>query len=254
MRSKELQLFFTALMFFSRIPCPAWVEYNEENLKRSAKYLPLVGVIIGSLVAIVYWLAHFIFPQSVAILLSMIASLLLTGAFHEDGFADACDGFGGGNDRDSVLRIMQDPRIGSFGAIATVMLLLLKFETLTHINTALLPATLIAAHALSRFSAISFVYTHDYVRAEGTGKSSHIAQRTNRTDLSLAAVFGLIPLLAFDLVTALFIVGVIAIARWQMAKYFTKRLGGYSGDCLGMAQQLSEVLIYLCILGTWAFI
>lgn len=253
MRSKQLQLFFTALMFFSRIPCPAWVEYNQENLKGSAKYLPLVGIIIGSLVAIVYWLAHFIFPQSVAILLSMIASLLLTGAFHEDGFADACDGFGGGNNRDSILRIMQDPRIGSFGAVATVMLLLLKFETLTHINSALLPTTLIAAHALSRFSAISFLYTHDYVRAEDTGKSSNIAQRMNRTDLSLAAVFGLIPLLAFDLVAALFIVGVIAIARWLMARYFTKRLDGYSGDCLGMAQQLSEVLIYLCILG-WAFI
>ena len=115
-------------------------------------------------------------------------------------------------------------------------------------------ACLIAAHALSRFSAISFLYTHDYVRTEGTGKSSHITQRMNRTDLSLAAVFGLIPLLAFDLVAALFIIGVIAIARWLMARYFTKRLSGYSGDCLGMAQQLSEVLIYLCILGTWMFV
>ena len=109
---RELRLFFTALTFFTRIPCAALGSQEEQDSSHAAKYLPLVGIIIGAIAAGVYFAAHHFFPQEIAVLASMAASLWLTGAFHEDGLADAADGLGGGWSKEQILTIMQDSRRG----------------------------------------------------------------------------------------------------------------------------------------------
>src|SRR5579864_5861005 len=188
----ELRYFFTALGYFTRVPVPRWVGFERHYLNAAARYFPLVGLMVGAVAALVYLIALRMFPASIAVLLSMAATLLLTGAFHEDGLADCFDAFGGAYTRDDVLRIMHDSRIGAFGAIALVIALALKWQTLAAMPPMRAASLMIAAHAASRVFAISYLATLDYVRAEG--KAKPVAQRLSGPALLWAAVFGL-PLL-----------------------------------------------------------
>ncbi|MEZ0602572.1 adenosylcobinamide-GDP ribazoletransferase [Paraburkholderia sp. IW21] len=245
----ELRYFFTALGYFTRVPVPRWVGYEPHYLNAAARYFPLVGVLIGGMSALVYLAALRVFPAGVAVLLSMAASLLVTGAFHEDGLADCVDAFGGAFTRDAVLRIMHDSRIGAFGAIALVITLALKWQTLAALPPMRAASLMIAAHAASRACAISYLATLDYVRAEG--KAKPVAQRLSGPALFCAAVFGLPWLLwpnglaspnwRFACAT----LAVLAALRFAMGRYFVRRIGGYTGDCLGFAQQIFELSIYL---------
>jgi adenosylcobinamide-GDP ribazoletransferase len=245
----ELRYFFTALGYFTRVPVPRWVGYEPHYLNAAARYFPLVGVLIGGLSAVVYLAALRVFPAGVAVLLSMAASLLVTGAFHEDGLADCVDAFGGAYTREDVLRIMHDSRIGAFGAIALVIALALKWQTLVALPPMRAASLMIAAHAASRTCAISYLATLDYVRAEG--KAKPVAQRLSAGAFMCAAIFGLPWLLwpkglaAPDWRFAGSVVVVLLVLRVAMGRYFVRRIGGYTGDCLGFAQQVFELSIYL---------
>ena len=127
---QECQYLLNAVRFFTRIPLPRSVSPDPETQHQALKYFPLVGWLVGSACALTFHLAAEYWPASVAVILSIIVGILLTGALHEDGFADSCDGFGGGWDKAQVLTIMKDPRIGSYAALGLILLLLLKTVTL----------------------------------------------------------------------------------------------------------------------------
>ncbi|CAB3719917.1 Adenosylcobinamide-GDP ribazoletransferase [Paraburkholderia sediminicola] len=245
----ELRYFFTALGYFTRVPVPRWVGYEPHYLNAAARYFPLVGLLVGGLSALVYLAALRVFPAGVAVLLSMAVSLLVTGAFHEDGLADCVDAFGGAYTREDVLRIMHDSRIGAFGAIALVIALALKWQTLTALPPMRAASLMIAAHAASRVFAISYLATLDYVRAEG--KAKPVAQRLSGPALLCAAVFGLPLLLWPNLLDspnwrfACVTLAILVALRFALGRYFVRRIGGYTGDCLGFAQQIFELSIYL---------
>jgi adenosylcobinamide-GDP ribazoletransferase len=242
----ELRYFFTALGYFTRVPVPRWVGYEPQWLNAAARYFPLVGVFVGGWGALVYLAALRVLPAGVAVLLSMAATLAATGAFHEDGLADCCDAFGGGYRRDDVLRIMHDSRIGAFGAIALVVALALKWQTLAAMPPLRAATTMVAAHAASRACAISYLMTLDYVRAEG--KAKPVAQRMGIGAWLVACAFGL-PWLFWpawpDWRAGFVTLAVLAALRFVLGRYFVKRIGGYTGDCLGFAQQVFELAIYL---------
>ncbi|MFM0649570.1 adenosylcobinamide-GDP ribazoletransferase [Paraburkholderia bryophila] len=248
----ELRYFFTALGYFTRVPVPRWVGFEPHYLNAAARYFPLVGALVGGLSALVYLAALHVFPAGVAVLLSMAASLLVTGAFHEDGLADCVDAFGGAYTRDDVLRIMHDSRIGAFGAIALVIALALKWQTLAALPPLRAASLMIAAHAASRTCAISYLATLDYVRAEG--KAKPVAQRLSGPALLCAVLFGL-PWLWWpnglmwpDASAWRFAASALVLLlalRFVMGRYFVRRIGGYTGDCLGFAQQIFELSIYL---------
>jgi len=187
-----------------------------------------------------------VLPAGVAVLLSMAATLAATGAFHEDGLADCCDAFGGGYRRDDVLRIMHDSRIGAFGAIGLVVALALKWQTLAALPPLRAATTMIAAHAASRACAISYLMTLDYVRAEG--KAKPVAQRMGVGAWLVACAFG-VPWLFWpawpDWRAGVLTLAVLAALRFVLGRYFVRRIGGYTGDCLGFAQQVFELAIYL---------
>lgn len=266
----ELRYFFTALGYFTRVPVPRWVGFEPHYLNAAARYFPLVGALVGGFSALVYLAALRVFPASVAVLLSMAASLLITGAFHEDGLADCVDAFGGAYKRDDALRIMHDSRIGAFGAIALVIALALKWQTLAALLPGRAAALMIAAHAASRACAISYLATLDYVRAEG--KAKPVAQRLSAPALLCALLFGLPWLLwpdgfggfggfgglagwrgaggfgAAGMPDWRFAGAALALLislRFALGRYFVRRIGGYTGDCLGFAQQVFELSIYL---------
>ena len=114
----QLRLFLTALGFFTRVPIPQWVGYSPEQLNAATRYFPLVGVFVGALVATLTVAMGYVWSPHLAIALGLGVSVLLTGAFHEDGLADSVDAFGGAFERERVLEIMHDSRIGTYGAVA----------------------------------------------------------------------------------------------------------------------------------------
>jgi adenosylcobinamide-GDP ribazoletransferase len=243
----ELRLLFAALGYFTRVPVPRGIGAGADDLAGAIRYFPVIGALVGGIGAVVYLVALRVFPAPVAVLLSMVTTLAATGAFHEDGLADSCDAFGGGATRDDVLRIMRDPRIGSFGAIALVVSLALKWQTLAAMPPLLAAWLMIAAHAASRAMAASFLVTLDYARAEG--KAQPVARRMSPRDYGVAATLGLPWLLWPDWRAGLVALGVMLVLRAVLARYFVRRLGGYTGDCLGFAQQVFELAIYLSVLG-----
>ncbi len=238
----QLNLFFLALGFFSRIPMPQWVEYSPEKLNQSSRYLTLVGWLLGALVAGVFFSAHTIFPETISLWLAMGFSLLLTGAFHEDGLADTADGFGGAFAREKKLTIMKDSRIGTYGASALVMALLGKYLLLIE-NSDIIIALLIA-HPLSRATAVSLIADMKYVSDSDTSKSKPLANRLSKIDLTILLITALPALFFLSLVHAAILLAVLIAVRILAKAYLNKQIDGYTGDTLGAVQQISELTIY----------
>lgn len=255
----QRDVLLTAVMFYTRLPCPADIDHSDALLNRSTVYFPLIGWLVGAGAAGTYWAASLLWPPVVAALLSTVASVLLTGAFHEDGLADVCDGFGGGWTTDRILEIMKDSRVGTYGLVGLGLALALKHAALlsaapaAEANLGGLPAPaalLLVAHPLSRFTALTLVHWLPYARAnDADGKAKPVAQSLPAGRLLLAAVPGLLPLLAWAAVqreAGLLLVAVpLLILTRVLGNWFRRWIGGYTGDCLGATQQLAEVVIYL---------
>lgn len=251
----QLELFFIAVGFFSRLPVPGWVEFSPDKLGHAARFLPLVGWLIAVIGAAVFWLAVQVLPVELAVVLSMAATIRATGAFHEDGWADTCDGLGGGWTREQVLQIMKDSRIGSYGAIGLVLLLLAKYLVLSALGADEdypLLAALLVAHPLSRLAAVSIMGLLDYARSDDSAKSAPVARRPDAGELGIATLAGVLPLLLLPAAAALTALGLAAVVVVMALRTFARRLGGYTGDTLGAVQQLSEIAIYLGILAAWS--
>ena len=250
--NEELKIFFTAVQYYTRIPCPRWVGHSQDQLNEASKYFPLMGWIVGGASAGVFYLAQLIFPVSISVLLSMAAGILLTGAFHEDGFADTCDGFGGGWTKAEVLEIMKDSRIGSYGTIGLVLILLSKFLLLTNIPNTAIPLALWVAHSVSRFGVTIFKCTHKYVRENEDSKAKPIAKGMSSRNVLVAGCFGLFPVLFLNYGFLLLVP--VFLTTYFFARYCNRRIGGYTGDCLGATQQLCELTFYLGFVALWKFI
>lgn len=252
MLKRELEYFFAALRFFTHLPVPAWVGHSQDQLDHAARYFPLVGLLVGAIGAGVTELAAVVLPLSVAVILGMLATVRATGAFHEDGFADSCDGFGGGWEKSQVLNIMKDSRIGSYGTIGMALLLLLKWNALLEVDAAflgpILALSLIAGHSVSRLASTALIYALDYVRDDDSSKSKPLARRMGRGELAFATLTALLPCLWLPQPAVLVALTLVVIATLLAARYFVRRIGGYTGDCLGATQQVTEVVFYLGLL------
>jgi adenosylcobinamide-GDP ribazoletransferase len=244
-----MHVFLTALMFFTRIPVPATLPYTKALLNKALRYFPLVGGIVGAIGAGSLWLGLLVFPFPLALLLSMLVTIFVTGAFHEDGFADFCDGYGGGLTKEKVLEIMKDSRLGTYGTVGLTAMLATKFMALSYLSIPLIFLVMIVAHIVSRFVPVLLVYTTPYIREDALSKAKPIGNQTTKTSVTIALITALIPLLFLDW---LLIVGVAVasiVVLWLFRAYIMKRTGGYSGDVLGALQQLVEVAIYLVVVG-----
>ena len=251
MLRRELEYFFGAVRFFTRLPVPGWVGHSPEALNRSARYFPAVGLLVGGIGALVYVGAAFFWPQPAAVLLSMAATIHATGAFHEDGLADTVDGLGGGWDKLRILEIMKDSRVGSYGVVATVLALLGKFTLLTSLDGGLVPFALLAGHAVSRFCSTALLATMDYVRDDLLAKSKPLATRMSGGGMLVALLFTVAALAWLPADKALAGCVLAALATLWLAAKFKHWLGGYTGDCLGATQQVSEIAFYLGLLAVW---
>lgn len=244
----EWQVFLLAVGFLSRIPVPADPDFSEDKLNGASRYFPLVGILVAGVSALVFVGAAALFGnQLIAVLLAMVASILLTGGFHEDGFADSCDGFGGGWTPEDVLRIMKDSRIGTYGGVGLILVLSLKAAALFAMATpAILISALFWAHVVSRWLSVSYLLDLHYVRGEGKSKPLATTMPLSHwlwSGLPILALFVFTdspPLIPLCLALLVF--------RFAFAAYLRRRIGGYTGDALGAAQQVAEIIVYLAFL------
>ena len=239
----EVVYFFGAVRFFTRLPVPSWVEHSAEGLECSTRYFPAVGLIVGGSAALCFTLASRFWPVSLAVLMSMALTLSMTGAFHEDGWSDMVDGFGAGGEKARILEIMKDSRLGTFGALALALLLVVKFFLLCGIPAPRLPAALLAGHAFSRLCVTLILRSMSYVRFEG--KAKPLSTRIGDNELAFAALTAFLPLFFLPLRPAVIAVFFALAATCWLARAFKRHIGGYTGDCLGATQQLSEAAFYL---------
>ena len=249
---KEIQRILDAFIFYTRIPFPSKC-YSKERLN-SSRYFTLTGCVVGSVSASVFFIIEFFITNQdsvnylgtspIAVLLGMVVAVLLTGALHEDGFADTCDGVLGGWNKEERLKIMKDSRIGTYGSVGLVFLILLKFYALLQIEIEILVSVWIAGHSISRFISILQVNFADYVQNSLKSKSKSMIE-LSLTDLFVNAAFGLFPLFFINSILWPIII-INLLTGFFTLFYFKKRLGGITGDSLGATQQIVEVVFYLC--------
>jgi len=252
----ELRLFFIALQFLTRVPVPGWVGYRPEWMHASARHFPAVGLVVGTFGALVLWAAAHLWPAAVAVGLSMVATVWLTGAFHEDGLADTADALGGAVSRERSLEIMKDSRIGSYGSVALVAVLGLKAAALYGLvvrDFAVTMAALPLAHAVSRAVPVLLLRLLPYAGDAEHAKAKPMAQQASDATLAVAVLWCVIAgvmavVCGVDIVhAALAALCALAVAL-LMARWLKARLGGYTGDTLGAAQQGAELAMYLALL------
>jgi len=244
---EQLTLLLLALSFFTRIPINLSAEITPIQLSKASRYFAVVGILVGVICSLVYMVSVAYLPKSIAVLIAMAASLLVTGAFHEDGWADVWDGFGGGWSIEQKLNIMKDSRLGTYGAAALFVILMLKFQSLMVLASPIM--ALILAHTLSRVVATSLIYSMPYVTVDATSKVKPLAQELSKNSLMILLITGLVVSLWFlPLTECILLFVILFIFRVLLVFWFNRQLGGYTGDCLGAAQQSSEIIIYLSLL------
>jgi adenosylcobinamide-GDP ribazoletransferase len=200
---------------------------------------------VGGIVALTFFGLQHIFPLPLTVLLSMVMGILITGAMHEDAFADFCDGFGGGYTKERILAIMKDSSIGVYGAVGVVSILAVKFVALLSINPERIVFSLIAAHTFSRLMPVFLMFTSQYVRPDETAKAKTVGSNASLASLLVAFAVGAASLFLLTMNQAIVILISTTVVFIGFRAYVIKRTGGYTGDVLGALQQITEVVMYL---------
>ena len=276
-----LRHFLLAVQFFTRIPITGklanWVGFSPAMLRASAAHFPAVGLLIGVVAAAVYGLLIALLPSGaysplIAAVLSTTATVLMTGAFHEDGLADLADGLGGSYDKARALEIMKDSRVGAYGAMALVLALLCKVALLGLLGSAeitlpaldnesldasleapfdgwLVAAALFAAHVVSRGLPLLLIRVLPHVGDAAGSKSKPLADQITLPSLLAAWIWVFLALalasIALPAITLIAACSFAVVALLWMGRLFTRRLQGFTGDCLGATQQVCEIAFYL---------
>ncbi len=236
----------TAVQFLTRIPMPD-LPFHEGSLAEAARYFPLVGLFIGLAAALVRLGCARFFDPSLTAALVLLFLILITGAFHEDGLADAADGLGGGWNVQQVLTIMRDSRIGSYGAIALVMSLLLRWLLLARLPAAGFLPVIVSAHVLCRWSTLPLSYFLPAARA-ADGQGARVARLVTRRSLLVGTAITLIIITAAMRATLWKPVLATVLVTFCSGWYYRRRIGGVTGDCFGATNQLTEIAIYFVAL------
>jgi adenosylcobinamide-GDP ribazoletransferase len=233
--------FLQALSFLTILPLGQGLSVEGKQLARSMAFFPLVGLVIGLILAAGYFLLSFLLPKAFALWLTIGLLALLTRGLHLDGFADTMDGLASGGPKERILEVMRDSRIGAFGVISLIFLIGGKYLALDQISNVSLPFSLILMAVMGRNSMVLVCFRSPYARpGEGLAKPFTENLGYRETALSLAMAFG-IALLAMGMKGILVFLG-IGLFSLGCRFFFIKKLGGVTGDVLGGANELSELL------------
>jgi adenosylcobinamide-GDP ribazoletransferase len=237
-----------AFQFLTRLPISR-ISYQPDSLSRSAKLFPLVGLVVGLGASVLQRVLAPHLNRALVALFILTFLVLITGGLHEDGLADTADAFGGGWNREQVLTILRDSRIGSFGALALVLSLLARFLLLSLLPVNRFMTLVVSAHVLCRWTTLPLSYFLRPAR-ESEGQGAKIAQKISSTSLLVGSLLTFA--VVFYLMRSAFWIPIVAalVITALSGLYYFRRIGGITGDCFGTTNQLTEIAVYFC--GVWS--
>lgn len=236
-----------AFQFLTRLPL-AGLTYSPDSLSRSAMFFPLAGLAIGTAAAILHRLLLPHLRLDIVAVLIVLFSILATGGLHEDGLADVADAFGGGRSRERVLEILEDSRIGSYGALAIVFSFVMRALLLGALPEKAFTAYIISAHVLCRWTILPLGRILPAARKQ-EGQGARIARQVSLASIVVGTLIGfgilgyLLRMAAWGPIASVLIVTLLS------GLYYQRRIGGITGDCFGATTQLAEIAVYIC--GVW---
>ena len=240
--------FLAAFQFLTSIPLPGRREVSPEELGRATTYFPVVGLIIGLILAGLNWLLSLILPPAVVNTLLIVVLVVITGALHLDGFVDTCDGIAGHKAVEDRWRVMHDSRAGAFGIVGVVLLLLVKYVSLNSIPEVFMMATLIFMPVVSRWAMVYAIFAYSYARPSGLGTAFKQATRwpqfTAATIITFAVAVALFP---FFSITGLLLIFGIWIITALFSVYLKRKFAGLTGDTYGAINEIAEVIVLVFV-------
>ncbi len=249
-----------AFMFFTRLPLWKIANVPAEHFKKVVPLWPMVGWLTGGVMACVYILTSMLLPSVIAIIFALVARVLLTGALHEDGFADFCDGFGGGTTRQRTLEIMKDSHIGTYGVLGLILYYALIIATLHSAAPLFAPgirpfamgAMLMCGDTFCKWASSTIIYTLPYARKEEEAKNKLVYASVSIIEKAVSFAIGFLPICLLWHKGMIFIPSAIAaiITCLILFRTMNKRLQGYTGDCCGATFIISELVFYFTTLIT----
>ena len=231
-----------ALSFFTRIPFWRLSSLESRHYENIVPMWPVAGILTGVVMSCTFYMTSLVLPNTVAIVIAMISRILMTGGLHEDGFADFCDGFGGGStglpdkDRERTLRIMKDSFIGTYGVLGLIFYCLLLWNILFSLSD-LLPLwkmmiCMIVVDVFSKFMSSMIVYFLPYARDAENAKNKIVYNKGSRPYIAML----------------LSVMTLNAPVLFLLFRWMKNRIGGYTGDCCGATFLLMELYNYLILL------
>ncbi len=237
--------FLYALQFLTIISIPWRREVSPEELGRSAGYFPVVGLIIGLVLVGLDWLFGLILPSAVANALLIVSLVVITGVLHLDGFVDTCDGIAGHKTAEDRWRVMHDSRVGGFGIVGIVLLLLVKYVSLNSIPLPLMMTTLVLMPVISRWATVYAIFAYPYAKPSGLGKA--FKQGTNWLRFTMATLIALVVVVGLAQLVGLTIMFLIWVMTVVMAAYLKSKFSGLTGDTYGAINEVAEVGVLILV-------
>lgn len=243
--------FLAALMFFTRLPFHKIKQVPSECFSHVTGWWSVTGWLTGGVSALTFWLLFQVTSASIAIVMALLVRVLLMGALHEDGFADFLDGFGGGNDKESTLRIMKDSHIGTYGVIGLILYFLLSYVVLANIHPDYVPFIILSSDVFAKFISSHIVWFLPYARPESESKNRTVYTHPTALEEILTIISGIAALAIIVLpdkpfITNYFNISLITIVPivvfCLLLLLFKKKIGGYTGDCCGALFLITELV------------
>lgn len=249
--------FVVAIVFYTRLPLFRTVSIPDNYFKNIVYCWPIAGWLTASVMAAVLYFSTMLFPVSVAVVLAMISRVLLTGALHEDGLADFCDGFGAGTSKERILAIMKDSHIGCYGVLGLILYALLLYTLLSSLPIALACFAILAADPFCKGLSSMITLRLNYARTADASKLKVVYNQINTKFFIIVMVFGLIPFLAvFSLISPIFYLSAVLpiILFFLLTGFMKSKIQGYTGDCAGALYLLLELSFYLSFVALAGFV
>ena len=242
-----MKTFSLAWQFLTIFP---WRKTDPETdprlLGRSMAFYPVIGLLLG----LILWAAHFacsfVFPRALCDGLIVMLLAILTGALHLDGLADTCDGLASGKSPEERMKIMKDHRVGTFGVLGLILILGMKFLALNSLPDKAVGMALLVALVLSRWSMVQLIYRAPYARREG-GLGLSFKENLTKREIIVAAGTSLILSFFFYRFWGVILCLMVGVFTLLFQKFFEKKIGGITGDVLGAANEVNEVLVLIAL-------
>ena len=247
------QRIYATFIFFTRLPLWRWYQPPQACYSMVVEHWPLVGWLTGACMSAILFFGHDVMPWNIIVLLAILARLLLTGALHEDGLADFCDGFGGGgNDRERILQIMKDSHIGTYGVLGLIFYVGLLYSCISSMSYFQAALAVLAGDAYSKMLAAQIIMFLPYARTEQTAKNHTVYRKmTVRAGLILftEGILPMLPLFYYFGFNSLLIF-TPCIVMYFLYYMMNRKIHGYTGDCCGALFLIIELTFYMTVVLT----